>query len=467
MADSPKEAEAAQALFCAVVDYEGKKISPIPPDYDSFYEKYERTINRVRRKVVTPGVSLANIDNFLTDDLDWYNSSVNVANTLFDETKRIARATHNKIKPAGIDLFYVRDDRNVFNSISTLFTYVNKRVRKRNSEEGLNDLTFNNLNKWSPADIYLSSAYAQRVLKGFASGRNLSTPFKIGKTPLYSKESLVSFAVFNAVIKNLMDSGDLLPLSLKKTPNRESTVIKTINYVDNDVSKALEAQNIGYHGYLYSKSADIFGSKDIYIKFTTRPKIMMQFRDKASSGGGIAPKWSWQGIIVGGTQALDGGLAGGSISDVLGTTSPVAGRFFKEQNQARVQQDAWDIARDMNEDIEQAIENQICDQVFDFVQAYRGNNFTNTFRDKLDLFEQLYAHPNFNIGSRGITTEGYATRARAQFIYAKYLGGRMIQLFEGVSQAKANEMVTNMVLYAGSRTSRSSPHFKASDISSF
>ena len=105
MADSPKEAEAAQALFCAVVDYEGKKISPIPPDYDSFYEKYERTINRVRRKVVTPGVSLANIDNFLTDDLDWYNSSVNVANILFDETKRIAIQTHNKIKPAGIDLF--------------------------------------------------------------------------------------------------------------------------------------------------------------------------------------------------------------------------------------------------------------------------------------------------------------------------------------------------------------------------
>ena len=33
MADSPKEAEAAQALFCAVVDYEGRKINPIPRNY--------------------------------------------------------------------------------------------------------------------------------------------------------------------------------------------------------------------------------------------------------------------------------------------------------------------------------------------------------------------------------------------------------------------------------------------------
>ena len=36
MADSPKEAEAAQALFCAIVDYEGKLISPVPKDYQAF-----------------------------------------------------------------------------------------------------------------------------------------------------------------------------------------------------------------------------------------------------------------------------------------------------------------------------------------------------------------------------------------------------------------------------------------------
>ena len=50
MADSPKEAEAAQALFCAVVDYEGKKISPIPGDYDAFKMKNKKTIKKPSHK---------------------------------------------------------------------------------------------------------------------------------------------------------------------------------------------------------------------------------------------------------------------------------------------------------------------------------------------------------------------------------------------------------------------------------
>ena len=80
---------------------------------------------------------------------------------------------------------------------------------------------------------------------------------------------------------------------------------------------------------------------------------------------------------------------------------------------------------------------------------------------------KLDDNPNFNIGARGITSAGYAARARSQFIYSKYLGGKMIELFENVNQRKANDMVISMVLYAGSRTNRSSPHWKAADISSF
>ena len=194
---------------------------------------------------------------------------------------------------------------------------------------------------------------------------------------------------------------------------------------------------------------------------------MMQFRDKASSGGGDNPKWSWQGIITGGTQALDGGLGGGSIGDVLGTISNYGGRFFSFRNIEKIQLDAWDIARDMDEDIEQAIDNPICDQLYNLIVRYRGNNYTNSFTGKLDLFQKLYDNPNFNIGARGITSAGYAARARSQFIYSKYLGGKMIELFENVTEKKANDMVTSMVLYAGSRTNRSSPHCKASDISSF
>ena len=57
-------------------------------------------------------------------------------------------------------------------------------------------------------------------------------------------------------------------------------------------------------------------------------------------------------------------------------------------------------------------------------------------------------------------------RAKAQFLFSKYLGGSMIELFEK-NKSLADEMTTNMILYAGSRSSSSSPHFKASDVSAF
>ena len=51
---------------------------------------------------------------------------------------------------------------------------------------------------------------------------------------------------------------------------------------------------------------------------------------------GKAPAYSYQGIITGGTKALDGGLAGQSIGDVLGQTSTKAKSLFKLSNQKKV-----------------------------------------------------------------------------------------------------------------------------------
>ena len=114
-----------------------------------------------------------------------------------------------------------------------------------------------------------------------------------------------------------------------------------------------------------------------------------------------------------------------------------------------------------------ATNNSICNDLFRFIVKYKGKNYNNTFEDKLDLFRQLYNDKRFNIGAKSITTPLLAARARAQFIYSKYLGGKMIEFLETTTERKANQMVTNMILYAGSRTISSSPHFKASDISSF
>ena len=461
MADSPKQAEAAQALFSAIVDYRGAPLPYNIDNYIQFQEQYKREIRAVSRKVVTPGVSLQSIETFLIKDNDWYKSSINIANKLLSATKTLSKKTYNKIKPKGIDLYYVRGDVNVFGSLDKLWKHTNNSTKKANLLEGKNSLVFNNINKWSPADIYLASAYAQRLLKTAASGNNFKYKLGSNGTTLTSIDNFQDFSVLNAFIKDLINKGELLPLSLKKSPDRKTTIIKTINFVEGDVAKALKSQQIGYHGYIFSKTNDVFSSKDVYIKFTNKGNIMLQFRDKGSSGEskGKAPTYSYQGIITGGTKALDGGLAGKSIGDVLGEVNSSAGTIFSLANQKAVIDKAVRISEEMDDDMEEAIKDPICNKVFQFVNRYTNQSF----QSKADLFNALYNHPNF---STKLDSSNLKVRARAQFIFGKYLGGSMIDIFEK-NKTKANEMVTNMILYAGSRSASSSPHWKAADITSF
>ena len=70
-----------------------------------------------------------------------------------------------------------------------------------------------------------------------------------------------------------------------------------------------------------------------------------------------------------------------------------------------------------------------------------------------------------NGGSVRLENELLVERARAQFLFGKFMGGTLIEGMER-SKKNANEIAINLLLYAGSRTAKSSPHVKASDISS-
>ena len=476
--------ESAQALFCAVVDYLGKPIvdSKRPPNYAAFKRQYGNVITKVKRNVRTGAVTIKNIEDFLTipKNQEWYDSSINVANELFRASKIISRKTFNKIKPPGINLFYVRGDKtsqDVMSDVATIWKVVNKAVKEKNKLENKNDLTFNDLNKWSPADIYLTSMKGRKIMHQLARGRNMSPGIKIGKTTIESLDSMESFSVLNSLIRQMIEDGDLLPLSLKKSPDRKSVRIKTINFIKNDVTDALEKNDIRYHGYIFSQTKDVFNSKDVYIKITSgKPKI--QFRDKGGTEGGTKANFSYQGIITGGKQALDGSLSGDSIGNVLYQTDPQLGRYFSQNSIARVTQSALKIAQNMQKEIDvdgsisKSIQNAICKKVYEYVNKYSGSRFAS-----LEIFyEELVNHPQFsregtkikdkrNRGSF-IQNELLVERARAQFLFGKFLGGRLIEAFEKKSIKKADEMARNLFLYAGSRTASSSPHIKASDVSS-
>jgi len=481
MADSPKEAEAAQALFCAVVDYEGKKIdSNKVSNYEEFKVVYKNAISRVKNKVIHRGITESNIAKLLNKHKNgWYDSSVNIANQLFDDVKKISKKTHQRIKPKGISLFYLRDDDKIMGSITTIFTHVNNMVKERNKAENINDLTFNNLNKWTPADIYLASARGRMVLNKLASGKTISPPIKIGKTPITSLSSLMSFGVFNAVMKQLMVKGDLLPLSLKKAPKKGEVIIKTINFKTGDVAKALEKNDVSYHGYIFAQTKDIFNSKDVYLKITAG-KHKLQFRDKGGTGGGIKPTHSYQCIITGGQAALDGSLGGGSIGDVIYQTSPQLGRHFSLSSQKQIISASNRISEDMRNEMESmgelrsSISNEICNKVYKYSKEYTNLKFGT----QEEFYMSLYNHDNYGLSGTGVYTgkepnktlvenEILRKRARAQFLFGKYMGGRLIEGLLKMTEIKRNETTLNFLLYAGSRTSKSSPHVKASDTSSF
>jgi len=52
MADSPKQAEAAQALFSAIVDYRGAPLPYTIDNYIEFQEQYKREIRAVKRAFI-------------------------------------------------------------------------------------------------------------------------------------------------------------------------------------------------------------------------------------------------------------------------------------------------------------------------------------------------------------------------------------------------------------------------------
>jgi len=212
MADKTALAESSQALFCAIADYIGtsatNKLFDVKkyPDYIEFRKAlgvgaYKTALKRV----ITPGVAPTLIDKFLNENNDWYQSSVLIGKKLINDITLID--PDYKIKAPGFQkLFYFRGDREVMGNIESLFKIANKSPVKK-------QVKFGNVNKWSPADIYLASEKAKKIIK-----KTLST----------AKPSSFSFIELNILTSDLIDTGDLLPLSLKKTT--KDVILQKVNF---------------------------------------------------------------------------------------------------------------------------------------------------------------------------------------------------------------------------------------------
>ena len=224
MADKTALAESSQALFCAVADFLGERKSDKLLDVKKYltFTDFKRAvgeqvISKAEKRIRTPGVSLSDIEEFLLKNNDWYKSSSLIALKLVKDITGID--ADFKLKQEGFQkLFYFRGDQEVMGNIEKLF-----KIANTSPITVANQVKFGNVNKWSPADIYLATEKARK---------------DIGDAVLKAKPKTYSFIDLNILTSNLIDSGDLLPLSLKKTT--KTVQLQKVNFDKKSEIKALE-----------------------------------------------------------------------------------------------------------------------------------------------------------------------------------------------------------------------------------
>lgn len=278
MSDSPKEGEAAQALFCAIADNLGstktsKEFDLIKlPNYKTFKKYYGKLIDDSFKKTNLPSITLAEIEKFLNNSDGWYESSLNIAKKLIVDIKNISSKFSKIQAPKWQDIIYVRGavkekgrESNAMENVAYLFDVANK-------NEGN---YFGDINKWSPADIYLVSKKGEEtILKEIKLVEG-----KLGKS--------YNFINLNKLTGELVTSGELLPLSLKKA-EQEVQIVK-VNFKRSDEEKYLS--NIKYYGISdwskkYTRAKPV--TRDIKIYFSKDKKDKLKIRhDPYSANYGV------------------------------------------------------------------------------------------------------------------------------------------------------------------------------------
>jgi len=293
MADKTALAESSQALFCAIADFLGENKSKKVLDVKQYltYTDFKRNIGEgivsiAEKRIRTPGVSLSHIETFLEKNNDWYKSSVLIAKKLVQDITSVD--ADFKIKQEGFqNLFYFRGDQEVMGNIEKLF-----KIANTSPITVKNQVKFGNVNKWSPADIYLATNKA----KG-----------DIAQAVRKTKPKSYSFIDLNILTSNLIDSGDLLPLSLKKTT--KDVQLQKVNFDKKSEIKALERVSLSSkkvtNWQLYKKVP--FGTKgetrDMRVFLNNNGEI--KFRHDPSAKRFVAE------FIGGGAEARGGSI--GSI----------------------------------------------------------------------------------------------------------------------------------------------------------
>jgi hypothetical protein len=334
--------ETAQALFCALADYHGAPnidkvfndaVYPSYLDFKLFWNKkypqaaIEKTFNK---KLLAGKASLTEVEDLLygvkekskSKKTEWYRSSLNISAQLIKDITTISKNFSYLKTGNWSDIFYAQGDKEVMDNIAILYKKANdyqKLLIKNKNKHKDPDADsvkiprpFENINKWSTADIYFANDAAKQQINEMVSEKKLD----------YTK--------LNAFVSKLISSGDMLPLSLKKQP-REVT-IKKVNFNRPQEQKDIDKLNYGGVGdwKKWDGKSDINNyTRTLVIYMSLDKKLQLQMRHDPSSEG-------YKGVIqILGAGAFEGSLSAGPIADILCTIDQSFGnKWYKEYQDA-------------------------------------------------------------------------------------------------------------------------------------
>ena len=202
--------ESAQAIFCAMADKVGASKAAKTLDvkkyatFNDFMEvKKHQKLWKDSLKNVHVDVNKKLIWDFLSTDDKWYQSSCVIAIEIVTQLSKKIDSDFKISAPDFQKIAYFRGDDDVMGMIGNLYKIANGSAATKKLK---NHAGFRDINKWNPADIYLATPKAIK---------ELAAEYKKQNNP--QGKNGYTFTDLNILVSNLLDDGQLLPLSLKKS----------------------------------------------------------------------------------------------------------------------------------------------------------------------------------------------------------------------------------------------------------
>jgi hypothetical protein len=328
--------ESAQALFCALANRVGtaglakffdKQKYPTYLDFKMNWNKTFKTLpieKAFQAHVKSGKASLSEIEELLHGTKEkskykkneWYHSSLEIAKQLIKDIAKISSKFSYVKSGNWQDVFWRHGDKEVMDNMAKLFKMANdyqKELVKNNKTGAKLARPFDNINKWTTADIYFAAEKAKKEIEELV------------------KEKKIDYTKLNALVSRQISEGILLPLSLKKQPNE--VTIKKVNF--NRVEEQKSIDKLGYGGisewkFFDKNKMDIKNYTRTLLVYMSKDKqIELQMRHDPSSEG-------YKGVIkIVGAGAFEGSLSAGPLYHILKTVDDgFSNKWYKAYNEA-------------------------------------------------------------------------------------------------------------------------------------